>query len=433
MQGGILGGAGGMVKGALGFAGVFGFAQMVQETKSFEAALTDIQITGQKSSAWLKGFRKQVLDVSDATGKSKAEVAGFVAAVTTQTGNVKLGTDVLADMAKTSVATGASMEDLASVFIKMSTAMNVTGKEAKQAFNILRGGELKGSFRLQDVAAQIGGVGASAAATLGGGAQGLQGVRGLSALFQLTARGVGADQPQDVKTALTTFIAQIGAKRGDIEKGLGVSLKGPGGEFKSLPELVRIMAKGLASERGKTLLETKGRQVFGRAGIKTAQQLRLAGLQGLDADTAQAASVNTLLAAGSGGDDMIGRQFKQRMESPAQKFQVAMNKMGNALQRQMLPVLVAATKVLPKLAKALKFVLDHSETILKLWLGLLVLAVGTVGQVEVIAVVLVSILISMLVLLALGFLATGALGGVRELGSSLALRLPWPAISLPWA
>ena len=100
MAQGVAARGGGLVRGALGMAGVFGFTQAINDAREFENSLTDIVITGGKSVSFQNQLRKSILDVSNATGRSKTEVAGYVSQVVTLTGNVDLAVGSLRGMVR---------------------------------------------------------------------------------------------------------------------------------------------------------------------------------------------------------------------------------------------------------------------------------------------------------------------------------------------
>lgn len=69
------------------------------------------------------------------------------------------------------------------------------------------------------------------------------------------------------------------------------------------------------------------------------------------------------------GDGVVAKSVKDREASVGHRWNKAMTRMSNNMHRYFLPVLERATDLLPEVGKALKFMLDNSSLLIKLWLG----------------------------------------------------------------
>jgi TP901 family phage tail tape measure protein len=362
--GGVMARGGGMVRGMLGMAGVFGAGALIQETKNFEAALTDMMITGNKTSDWLNKVRDQVTAVSNATGRGRSEVAGYMQSIITQTGDADAALSTLSQMGEVALATGANMEALGGTYVKLGGAMRVQANEAKAAMNILRAQEKLGSVTMANISGQFGQI-ASLAPSFGKAGEGLGGVRALGGLFQIGARGFAVDQPGMAATATASFLERLSRDPKKIEKALGIKIRGEGGEFLELPEVFRRIGEAGAKDRAKFAAEGTG--LFGLRGYKVAQQLQAAAIGGWGQQQGIYGSAQELFQAG--GEDVIAKDAAKRRQSVAFQWDQAMVQMQNSMHKHMLPVLQSAVKYLPDFAKALGFVLENSRMLIALWIG----------------------------------------------------------------
>ena len=363
---GIFGRGGGMLRGAAGFAGVFGFTQMVSGAKEMNASLTDIAITGKLTGAELTNLKKMMFEVSNATGKSTTEVLSFVSAMTTATGDTKAAMVALKDIGDVSVATGTDMGALGQVFVKLTTSMKILPKEARQAFNILRGQEMVGAVTMAQMATVLPEV-VGAAGIMGKSATGLKGISAIGGLMQLTRRGTGS--VQEAKTSSARFLQDIYRNRKKIQKHLGVNIMDEGGNVRDLTTIFGELAVSMAKPGmlGKTLEKS----IFNVRSIKSATQLAMAGKVGLGGKQGTLESFKAVF--GAGGIDEIGAGKKKREASAAWQYEQQITILSNTFKKHMLPLFGQLAELLkewgPDLIKTIKFLLENSRGLLKLWLG----------------------------------------------------------------
>jgi hypothetical protein len=368
---GIMGRGGSALRTAAGFAGAFGIQQMFQGAKEENAALTDIAITGNLTDKQLQKLRKTMFEVSNATSKSTSELTSFVATVTTMTGDAAGAAEALEGIGEVMVATGASGEALAGTYVKLTTTMGLLPKQAKDAFNILRSQEKLGSVTLANIAANFGKI-VGAAGVYGAEGKGLKGTRTLGGLFQIAQRGFGVGQEGEAATSAAAFLSFTGRRAKQIKKTFGVDVFNKAGQARDLPTVLEELGKAFIASPEK--FRTKGQLIFGRAGIRTAQQLAEAARApgGFSGKLGSFASAHQLLRT-AGGEDIIGRDAARRRRSASYQFDEQINILKNSFKKHLIPVFksLAATMkdVGPDLVRIVKFLLENSRGLLKLWLG----------------------------------------------------------------
>ncbi|MEE9367151.1 MAG: hypothetical protein V3W44_10715 [Dehalococcoidales bacterium] len=369
-QTGIFGRGGGMLRGAAGFAGVFGFAQMIQGAREGNAALTDIAITGNLTNKEMMALKKTMYEVSNSTAKSTQELGSFVSVVTTMTGDAKGAHAALADMGEVMVATGASGEALAGIYVKLTTTMGLMPKEAGKALNVLRSQEKLGSITMANIAANFGKV-LGPAGVFGAEAKGIKGVRTLGGLFQIAQRGFAVGQEGQAATSAGAFLGFLGRRAKKVKKVFGVDVFDPAtGEARDLPTVLEELGTAFGQKR--EAFRTKGALIFGRAGIRTAQQLQVAMAGGAGAKVGSFASFNEIVRQ-AGGENVIGADAARRRKSAAFQFDETLNILKNTLKKPMSELFKSLAKGLkewgPDLVRTLKFLIENSSRLLKLWLG----------------------------------------------------------------
>jgi hypothetical protein len=370
---GVAGRGGGMLSGVLGAAGVMGGMALVKDVRDFEAAITDLQVTGDKTTEWADSTRNAVLSVSDATGKSKGEVVSYLKAIIEQTGDADYAIQTLKQMGDVAVATGANMGDLGSMAVKMGGSMKLAAKDTLPAMGILRKQEKLGSFTMGNIAQSWGKV----AVPLGGfGARGLgvEGVTAVGGLLQMAARQGSADDPQTTATSTQRFLERLGRDPRKIEKALGMApgtlgTQGKNGfEYRALPEVFRAI--GEASAKNKGAFASQGTKLFGLEGVKVAAALQQAAIGGWGNASGKYAAASSLFdVTGAQGLSELNKDKAKVEASAAHKFDLAMTRLTNTFQRQALPLVTKLIEHLPKFVSMIKFMLDHSTSLIALWLG----------------------------------------------------------------
>jgi len=344
------------------FAGAYVMGRAIHAIRQFEDSLEDIRRFGRKDQEWMVGARKQMLSISDSTGVAKEGLAEFLAKWVEMTGEAQTGLTMLKQMAKVSVATGASMTDLAQVVellggtfgIKGAENLsNVMGKMAKQA--------IMGKMSFKDIASTMGQVGALAAAQLG--ITGEKGVTDVGAILQLGRRV--APSADITKTSALRFIQALSQKYEEFEKISGVSLRetGPGGkeQFKNLGAMTKIVAKALAEatpEQMKEYTKKVFQEVRARNITAAITQAYKAGWGKRQGEWV--APEKLIAAKGTeGGVSVLGKMYGEKMESSGHKIRKAMVQISNEIHRTLLPVFLDLAKALPRVVPWLRSIIAN--------------------------------------------------------------------------
>lgn len=393
----------GLLRGAAAIAGGIGFAAAFQDARNFEKQLLDLAVaSGNLNDKFLDKMRGKVTDLSNKYGIGADQIASYAAKIVEATGNSKLATETLGEMAKVGFATGANMADLAGIVTNLSTKLGLSQQQFGGAFEVLATQADKGSFELKDLASELNVV-LVAAADLG--VRGMAGVRTVGALAQVARRATGS--ASEAGTALSRFFLQLKVKRADIEKTFGVTLKDGNDQFKDmstiLGDLVRrfkqLSAEGKKFKGGKDI-GAKAAELFDVRGSRVFSQLVR------DFSTGRGGQLGFQQLAGvSATGGAIEAKAKFREANPAVQLDKAFQKIRNSMRQTMLPVMRELAKLAPSIAdglglflkglgkfagsirelvkwvagvgefipgigSAFKFILKNSNLLISLWLGI---------------------------------------------------------------
>jgi hypothetical protein len=360
---GALGRGSSLVKTAAGMAGVWGFQQLLEQTRNFEDGLARLMLRGNKTAKWLGGAREQFLKVSASTGLAKDEVLRYADAYTEATGDIDGAMKAVARMGKVAVATGASMASLAGMSSQLRDSLGIKDtKNLERVFDILSQQEKLGKIGLSGFS-QVAGKVLTSGISFGGMGKGVAGAQALGGLFQVAGRGFGKGQEGEVANAISRFMQKVALQR-ETPKGkrllakMGINLEGA----QSLTEVFRRIGVGVHTSPKAFALH--GQTLFDE-GRRVAEQLGLAAGRGWKGD------VGGIFGATGrkGGKGAIDIDYEEYIKTPAAQWKKATADMSAAVHRHMLPVLKMAVKLMPEFAKALKWVLNNSESLIKMWLG----------------------------------------------------------------
>lgn len=167
------------------------------------------------------GLKDQILATSVATGQMKENVTEALNAFVAKTGNIEDARRNLELYARTAVATGATMQEVALVGAELSDKLGI--KDQSKAMGILAKQSDIGAIEFKDLARQGPRLLAAAA---GVGMKGEQGVREAGALAQVYAKAFGGPgSGASTTTAVEATFASIGKKISQLEAA-GVKVQG---------------------------------------------------------------------------------------------------------------------------------------------------------------------------------------------------------------
>jgi TP901 family phage tail tape measure protein len=363
-------GAGSMVGLGLGMAGAAGVYQALAASRNTSRTITDLMIQGDKDRSWAKNAEKEILRVSDATGKARDEVASYAQMYARLTGNVDIAMKTLGSMGKVAVATGADFGDLAQVTETVVGSLKVKDSDTYQAHDILAQQSKMGKIEYKAIASRIGQLGAEAF-RFGKAGEGLPAVQALGGLFQIAARGRSVEQYGEVATGSGRFLERLSQNPEQLQKLLGVKLgvrRGGKFQWNALTDVMQAIGQGTLGKMGDEKTMKKLKTIFDDEGIRPVLQLAMAAKQGWNTkDVASGRESAAAIFGAKGG--VLAEDYKKRMDDPAAKWDQAMNRMSNTLHRTMLPVLEKLSSVMPDIAKVVQFLLENSKMLAYFWLG----------------------------------------------------------------
>jgi len=396
---------------AAGFGMTAGFVKAIDDVKEFDAALTDLRINGDKSAAWAKKMENAIGKVSLATGRSKMETLEYARAIIVQTGNAEVAMRTLSQMGDVALATGADFKSLGGVAVKLTGAMGISpdGTDLRKAFGTLHTQGKLGSIEFRAQSAELGRLFA-VSAMLGKAGQGMGGVAGVGALFQLAARGKTPDQAGEVATSVERFLERLQRDPSKIESALGIQLgtwqggsevqrlagtlggakntiarkkildkifkAGGTYQYSDMETMAKAIGEGGVKDPGKFSL--RGTELFGIEGVRVAQQLVAAARGGWGAQQGSLTSAAQLFGAGTGGGgimrsamlggkDILATDAEIRRQSLANRWDVTMQKFAHTMHHALLPVFEELVKKGPFIADVFKALVNNFKYILAAW------------------------------------------------------------------
>jgi len=381
-----IGGAGGMLKGAVAFGGVYGAASELKKAKAFEEVLVDLAVRGRKSKEWLGELRKSTLAASNEFGVGKEQIAAYAGEIIDKTGNVELAVGTMREMTAVAFAANVPMEQLAGTVVELSSKLALQPKEFTTALGILAEQADVGKVPLSQMAQYLPEV-LNAAAQLGH--KGVGALRDYGAVLQMAARGTGS--LAEANTAMNRMMDNIIAKRTKIEATLGIKLK-KNGAWLQLAPMLKLIAGKLAEvqkkgenlsifnkrgKKGKGSLDVEGFviETFGIRGKKAMlplmQQAAMGwkGRVGSKDGKGGLTSLDALIAAGGAGSikDRVSRKKKLSPELFA--WNQAVEVFKNSMHEHLRPALVKLGAIMPSLAKWLGRAVDHWKLLLAIYGG----------------------------------------------------------------
>lgn len=365
--------AGGLGRGIAAGAGIYGFGQMLEQGRSFEGRLTDVAVNAQQmSTEWMDKARSKILAVSNAYGKAREDVLEYVAAVVEQTGSSKLALGTTDAMGKVALATGANFKDLAGLVVSLNTKLGMTKDQFMGMMDVFASQADKGSFELRNLATDF-----TRVLNLAGrfDMKGERGGRVMGAIMQVARRGNTSSA--EAATSAERMLTFISSRRKAIERTFGVTLK-QNGKWKDLAVILKDIAEAYVKieKSGKKVADLSGKKkvdvdtmmepLFGRLGQRTMLQFVQQARAGWTNKIGDWETFSNLVNVKKG---VLAKKVDFRKNTPAYQWDQAVQMMRNSIHEHLLPVIVELSKKMPDIAKVVKFLLDNSDKLAKLWLG----------------------------------------------------------------
>ena len=305
-----------------------------------------------------RALANQARGIAGETGFAAGDVMEAMNTVSARAGGMtglKAFQQDLSDVARTALAAGTSMEDMAGVYAAALNAGVAPGKEMQQLMrDLVMQGKL-GAVEFADLASELAKL-AGAGKSWGSGGDMIKRASGLA---QIAVQS--AVSPEESRTAVVDMVREF-TQGPKIEKlrAAGVKVEGIGGKNRDPMELLAetihaAETKGIGGKKGQAGLS----QIFtGKSQMDLIMGLRETYLTGFEGAKG-ADAVRARIASASGGTMSAGQrdtEFQKVMDTNAQKMAVAMenfkSKLAETLPRftELLPAVLQATEALARLA-----------------------------------------------------------------------------------
>jgi hypothetical protein len=258
----------------LGAVGAMGAGEAVSQEIGIDQRIRQVSANARQSGETAvdpRQLRGKVRDTALATGTSETQLVGAVETYTARTGDIKTATENLRTFATVAMATGASVEDVASTAADLAQKFNITKpKEMADAFAVLAFQGKKGAFELRDMANSFPEM---AAAAQRAGMTGVGGMKTLGGLAQIARQstGSGAEASTAVQMMMTQLIATAGdLKSGKALGGKAVNVFEGGDATKSARDIRQVLAEVISKSHGNL---TQLGSLFDVRGIRAASPM----------------------------------------------------------------------------------------------------------------------------------------------------------------
>lgn len=288
----------------------------------FDDALARLQITANKTPAYMADFAASVRRSSDETGISADQILGAAQNYVALTGDMDGAAASARQWARVAQATNSSVGDISATAAALKQNLAIKPGEMEEAFSALTVQGKEGAIELKDLAAQLSTIAPQWAQFRGG--TGVGGLRELGAALQVVKRGFGGDAAETV-TGLQSLLTAVVKNSGRL-KGAGVRVfdVDPKTHMKTMRNVLDIVRDIGNSKLAKD--PTKLEKAFGRVEAYRAY-LQLA----------QNRDVLDDLIAKSNDADVINRDLSTYLNTTAGRTQVAWERAKNEIQAAFTP------------------------------------------------------------------------------------------------
>jgi hypothetical protein len=334
-----------------GLMGVYGISQGIRKVREFEDTLGDLALQGKKSNTWLDVGRKKILEASSKWGIMKDEVLGFTNTLVGYTGNLDEAVQLMDKMGMVATATRAPMQNLAGTVYQLQKNLGLSAAQTPQAMALMRQMEMEGKFTFSHFA-QHGGRAFGGLTMAGKQWQGMSGLRGAGALLEFATSKYSAGQEGTSAEAVGGFLRDLWLKRKKLKKKIGLQVEG-----RDLPSVLKDLAEKMQTQT----MSDKALNVFGEQGKIIAT--------GLKGGYGQWGQTYGKVFGMKADPSLLMKQAAQKMEQPAQKWKKTMADLDAAMHRHLLPVMKDIVKLMPSVAKGLKWAMDNFDLLFRAFIA----------------------------------------------------------------
>lgn len=237
-----------------GAAGILGLGIAAKDAFAFERELTRLEIASRGALGSFAHVRQSILGISKDTGVAKEEVLNAGRAFVSLTGRGGDAIDMMKVFSRVSVASGASMDDIAASAAAMVQNLNIPKDQVEHAFDVLISGGKSGAVELRDLAGLMAELTPLAQQFAGG--QGVKGLADMAAALQMVRQGAGT-APQ-AATQLQGLMVAV-QKNATRFKKYGVEVFDASGNLKNFQEIIKAIGESdLVNDKTKLI------KAFGR-------------------------------------------------------------------------------------------------------------------------------------------------------------------------
>lgn len=247
----------GHVGGGLMTKGLDSIVGAADEVRNFERNLMRFQIATDGASGSVGDMRKTIADISRDTGVAREEVLAGAQAYVGFTGDAKGAAAASKLFADVSVATGASVSDVAQAMASLKTSMGITADQGEAAFSALIVQGKGGAVEIKDMAGELASLAPQFALFKGG--KGVEGLREMGAGFQVIMKN--AATASDAATKYSALMGSLSDKETlKALKGMGVQVTDNKGKLLDASTVFENIAKNQKLFSGTNLSSVFGRK-----------------------------------------------------------------------------------------------------------------------------------------------------------------------------
>jgi TP901 family phage tail tape measure protein len=211
----------------------------IKNVGDLSEALMYYGFAAKKSDADTKVFRDSLHKTAVETGVAANEILNGVSKIGEITGKFDFAEEMGANLAKAAKASGASVEDLASVAASLSGSMGYGADQVQKAFNALIIQGEAGSFTLKGFASQGRALLASASSA---GIKTSEQFAKFGSFLQIVNEKIKSEA--ETTTSVSTLFSELIDKAGDIQKKFGVKVLDKNKEMREFDVIIKeIMEK----------------------------------------------------------------------------------------------------------------------------------------------------------------------------------------------
>jgi hypothetical protein len=259
----------GAVTGAMGhlytILGGAGFAAGAKSALDFKGKLSQLQIEARASTTEMKAIEDQVLKTASASGVMADEILEALTVFQNFGGVLKFGRDMMGEMVMLTKATGAPMQEVATIASSMHKTLGMNKDEIVGSFAALKAMGMAGTFSLAQQSPELKALMGTAA---GARWKGAHGVQQMGASHQVVGRLLGTAES---RTALEGMFRNLTAKSKGLH-GVGIDVFDP--KTNKMMDIDKLMLKIFSNKKIGTSMVGLSK-VFNDEGLKAAKAFML--------------------------------------------------------------------------------------------------------------------------------------------------------------